>query len=153
MRKECDFSKGLQGKHASQAAQGPNIIRLDPDVADVFHDLSLPDADELLAKSKLAIAIEAKEKGSWPNPARSSTIDGTGSTQGVADYSRSSDRFFYRQVDEVHNTVGFGGRCRRSQVRRDFIGHRLSQSCLRLARPSGNKIGFAATWRRTRCIV
>ena len=116
MRKECDFSKGLQGKHASRAAQVPNVIRLDPDVADIFHDLSLPDADELLARSKLGIAIEAKDKGSWPNPARSSTIDGTGSTQGVADYSRSSNRFFYRQVYDLSRTVRARRRCRRSQI-------------------------------------
>ncbi len=38
MRKEYDFSKGVRGKYASQAAEGTNVIRLDADVAEVFHD-------------------------------------------------------------------------------------------------------------------
>ena len=38
MREEYDFSKGERGKYAEAALAGSNIIRLDPDVAAVFHD-------------------------------------------------------------------------------------------------------------------
>jgi hypothetical protein len=39
MRDEYDFSKGERGKYASRfAAEGTNIVVLDPDVAEVFSD-------------------------------------------------------------------------------------------------------------------
>lgn len=38
MREEYDFSKGERGKYAVAAQSGTNVIRLDPDVAAVFHD-------------------------------------------------------------------------------------------------------------------
>ena len=38
MRDEYDFSKGERGKYAEAANAGSNVIRLDPDVAAVFHD-------------------------------------------------------------------------------------------------------------------
>ena len=38
MRDEYDFSVGDRGKYAEAAKVGTNIIRLDPDVAAVFHD-------------------------------------------------------------------------------------------------------------------
>jgi hypothetical protein len=38
MREEYDFSKGERGKYAEAARAGSNTIRLDPDVAAVFHD-------------------------------------------------------------------------------------------------------------------
>jgi len=42
----------------------PEEERVERGVADVFHDLALPDAEELLAKSKLAraIAVAAKSR-------------------------------------------------------------------------------------------
>ena len=38
MRNEYDFSKGVCGKYSARARQGSNVIRLDDDVAAVFHD-------------------------------------------------------------------------------------------------------------------
>ncbi len=38
MRKEYDFSKGTRGKYVALASKGTNIVRLDDDVAEVFHD-------------------------------------------------------------------------------------------------------------------
>lgn len=51
MRAEYDFSKGIRGKYAKRYAQGTNVVRLDPDVSDVFHDArSVNDALRALAK-------------------------------------------------------------------------------------------------------
>ena len=38
MRDEYDFSGGERGRYAKAAEEGTNIIRLDADVAEVFHD-------------------------------------------------------------------------------------------------------------------
>jgi len=38
MRDEYDFSEGVHGTHAKRHAEGTNIVRLDPDVAEKFHD-------------------------------------------------------------------------------------------------------------------
>lgn len=43
LREEYDFTpeqlqKGVRGKYSAQYAKGVNIVRLDPDVADVFPD-------------------------------------------------------------------------------------------------------------------
>ncbi len=38
LRTEYDFSKGERGRYIAAAGAGSNIIRLDPDVAAVFHD-------------------------------------------------------------------------------------------------------------------
>lgn len=38
MRDEYDFSDGVRGKYATRYAEGTNIVRLDPDVAEVFPD-------------------------------------------------------------------------------------------------------------------
>ncbi len=38
MRDVYDFSKGVRGKYAAKARQGSNVVRLDDDVAAIFHD-------------------------------------------------------------------------------------------------------------------
>ncbi|GMT50025.1 MAG: hypothetical protein IEMM0008_1564 [bacterium] len=38
MLEEYDFSKGLRGKYASRYAKGSNVVVLEPDVLDVFHN-------------------------------------------------------------------------------------------------------------------
>jgi hypothetical protein len=38
LKAEYDFSKGVRGKYAAAAANGSNVVRLDDDVAEVFHD-------------------------------------------------------------------------------------------------------------------
>jgi len=56
MRPEYDFSqmkKGIQGKYATRFTEGTNIIRLEPDVAEVFaNDASVNEA----LRSLIAIA-------------------------------------------------------------------------------------------------
>jgi len=37
MRSHYDFRNGVRGKHAARFAAGVNIVRLDDDVAEVFH--------------------------------------------------------------------------------------------------------------------
>jgi hypothetical protein len=37
MRAHYDFRDGVRGKHAARYAAGSNVIRLDDDVAEVFH--------------------------------------------------------------------------------------------------------------------
>jgi hypothetical protein len=51
MRDEYDFSNGVRGKYAAQLAHGTNIVKLDPDVAEVFHDsASVNEALRVLVK-------------------------------------------------------------------------------------------------------
>ena len=51
MRDEYDFTGGVRGKHASRMAKGTNMVKLDPDVAEVFRDsASVNEALRLLAK-------------------------------------------------------------------------------------------------------
>ena len=38
MREEYDFSKGVRGKYAQRFSEGTNLVRLDPDLCDVFPD-------------------------------------------------------------------------------------------------------------------
>jgi hypothetical protein len=38
MRPEYDFSGGVRGKYAAQYTKGTNLVRLDPDVYEVFPD-------------------------------------------------------------------------------------------------------------------
>lgn len=38
MRAEYDFSNGVRGKYATLAKEGCNVVRLDDDVAKIFHD-------------------------------------------------------------------------------------------------------------------
>ena len=38
MRDEYDFRGGVRGKYAERYARGTNVVLLDPDVAEVFHD-------------------------------------------------------------------------------------------------------------------
>jgi hypothetical protein len=38
MLDEYDFSRGERGKYAKRYAEGTNVVLLDPDVAEVFHD-------------------------------------------------------------------------------------------------------------------
>jgi hypothetical protein len=37
MESHYDFRGGVRGKHAAQFAAGTNVVRLDDDVAEVFH--------------------------------------------------------------------------------------------------------------------
>jgi hypothetical protein len=37
MRDHYEFRGGVRGKHAAQYAAGTNVVRLDDDVAEVFH--------------------------------------------------------------------------------------------------------------------
>lgn len=51
MQDEYDFSHGVRGKYAARVAQGTNIVRLDPDVAELFPDsASVNEALRLLAR-------------------------------------------------------------------------------------------------------
>jgi hypothetical protein len=51
MRDEYDFSDGVRGTHVARIAQGSNIVKLDPDVAEVFRDsTSVNEVLRLLAK-------------------------------------------------------------------------------------------------------
>ena len=38
LQPEYDFSAAARGKHHAEFQQGTNIVLLDPDVANVFHD-------------------------------------------------------------------------------------------------------------------
>jgi len=38
MRSHYDFSEGVRGKYAARYAEGPNVVVLAPDVAEVFPD-------------------------------------------------------------------------------------------------------------------
>jgi hypothetical protein len=38
MRPEYDFSDGVRGRYASRAAEGSNVVVLDPDMAEIFED-------------------------------------------------------------------------------------------------------------------
>jgi hypothetical protein len=51
MRPEYDFSDGVRGKYAQRYAAVPNVVVLDPDVAEVFPDSrSVNDALRALAE-------------------------------------------------------------------------------------------------------
>ena len=51
MRNEYDFVDAVRGKYAARVARGTNIVRLDPDVAELFPDsASVNEALRLLAK-------------------------------------------------------------------------------------------------------
>jgi hypothetical protein len=51
MRDEYDFSNGVRGKYAERLAHGTNIVKLDPDVAEVFRDsVSVNEALRVLVK-------------------------------------------------------------------------------------------------------
>ena len=51
MRDDYDFSGGVRGKHAARLAHGSNIVKLDPDVAEVFRDsASVNEALRVLVK-------------------------------------------------------------------------------------------------------
>jgi hypothetical protein len=52
MRDEYDFSKGQRNKYVDRFAKGTNVIVLDPDVAEVFHDpKAVNEALRVLARS------------------------------------------------------------------------------------------------------
>ena len=51
MRDEYDFTGGVRGKHAARYAAGTNMVKLDPDVAEVFHDsASVNEAPRVLVR-------------------------------------------------------------------------------------------------------
>jgi hypothetical protein len=51
MRDEYDFTGAVRGKYAARVATGTNIVKLDPDVAEVFRDsASVNEALRVLVK-------------------------------------------------------------------------------------------------------
>jgi hypothetical protein len=51
MRPEYDISGGVRGKYYEAYRQSSNVIVLDPDVAEIFHDsIAVNEAPRLLAK-------------------------------------------------------------------------------------------------------
>jgi len=51
MRPEYDFSNGVRGKYYEAFMKSSNVVILDPDVAEIFHDsASVNEALRLLAK-------------------------------------------------------------------------------------------------------
>jgi hypothetical protein len=51
MRSEYDISGGVRGKYYEAYTQSSNVIVLDPDVAEIFHDsVAVNEALRLLAK-------------------------------------------------------------------------------------------------------
>jgi hypothetical protein len=51
MRDEYDFTNAVRGKYAARIARGTNIVKLDPDMAEVFRDsASVNEALRLLVK-------------------------------------------------------------------------------------------------------
>ncbi len=38
IRDEYDFSRGIRGKYSDRYREGTNVVVLDPDVAEEFHD-------------------------------------------------------------------------------------------------------------------
>jgi len=51
MRDEYDFTDAVRGKYAARVPQGTNIVKLDPDVAEIFHDsASVNEALRVLAR-------------------------------------------------------------------------------------------------------
>ena len=59
LRDEYDFSKGVRGKYAARYRQGSNIVRLDPDVAEVF-------PDERAVNDALRVLASAAKRASKP---------------------------------------------------------------------------------------
>ena len=53
LRPEYDFSAGARGKHHAQYQQGTNVVLLDSDVAEVFHD-SAPVNEALRMLARIA---------------------------------------------------------------------------------------------------
>lgn len=62
MREEYDFSSGVRGKHSEAYRQGTNLVRLDPDVAEIFKDSATVNAVlRMLAKiAKEYVSTQAK---------------------------------------------------------------------------------------------
>jgi hypothetical protein len=51
MRDEYDFSNGVRGKYVERLARGTNIVKLDPDMAELFKDsASVNEALRVLVK-------------------------------------------------------------------------------------------------------
>jgi hypothetical protein len=51
LRPEYDFSTGVRGRHHAQYQEGTNVVLLDSDVAEYFHDsASVNEALRLLAR-------------------------------------------------------------------------------------------------------
>ncbi len=55
MRAEYDFSGGVRGKYAAQYAKGTNLVRLEPDVYEVF-----PDSDSVNAALRMVMRAGAR---------------------------------------------------------------------------------------------
>ena len=63
MLEEYDFSTGTKGKYAEMYAVGTNVVLLDPDVAEVFHDSSsVNDALRTLIKVSRQIVTQSYDK-------------------------------------------------------------------------------------------
>jgi hypothetical protein len=61
MRAEYDFRGGVRGKYYERYRQGTNVVLLEPDVAEVFHDSETVN---------LALRQFLSEHGSPPTPAK-----------------------------------------------------------------------------------
>lgn len=68
MRAEYDFSKGVRGKYAMRAAQGTNLVLLEPDVYKIFRDSkSVNEALRMLIKA----GAHASRKAAQPTKKKS----------------------------------------------------------------------------------
>ena len=64
-RAEYDFSGGVRGKYARRYAKGTNIVRLDPDVSEVFPDARAVNR-ALRALLKIALPLGKRHSVSAP---------------------------------------------------------------------------------------
>jgi hypothetical protein len=55
MRPEYDFSGGVRGKYAAQYTKGMHLVKLDPDVYEVF-----PDSESVNAALRIVMRAGAK---------------------------------------------------------------------------------------------
>ena len=61
MRNEYDFSAGVRGKYAKDFLDSPNLVLLDPDVAELFPTSDAVN-DALRALARIAKATRSKRK-------------------------------------------------------------------------------------------
>jgi hypothetical protein len=66
MRAEYDFRGGVRGKYAARYGEGPNVVLLEPDVAELFPD-SRTVNDAL--RALVAIVNRRKRRKARPTPA------------------------------------------------------------------------------------
>ena len=76
-------------------------ITAPPSSGNVFADLGLPDAEDLLAKANLALHIRRVIRKSKTDPGASRPISRHRPAEGFADYQRSARRFFDGPTDAI----------------------------------------------------